>query len=126
MIYFIVMCIFGGLLLWISETGDISYTDALATITSAMCVTGLSIVNVYQLSVVSQFIIMLWILLGSTVFMRCVFEAGYHPVLITSMQQRRAPVHQTAVLQAEFGTRDQRGPSGAGEDPHGQRATRVP
>jgi hypothetical protein len=74
MIYFILMCIFGGLLLWISETGHMSYTDALSTITSAMCVTGLSVVDVYGLSVVSQFIIMLWILLGSTVFMRCVFS----------------------------------------------------
>jgi Trk-type K+ transport system membrane component len=72
MIYFILMCIFGGLLLWISETGHMSYTDALSTITSAMCVTGLSVVDVYGLSVVSQFIIMLWILLGSTVFMSVV------------------------------------------------------
>jgi len=70
MLYFIVMCIFGGLLLWISETGHISYTNALSTITSAMCVTGLSVVDVYELGVVSQFIILLWILLGSSVFMR--------------------------------------------------------
>ncbi len=79
MIYFILMCIFGGLLLWISETGHISYTDALSTITSAMCVTGLSVVDVYALGAVSQFIIMLWILLGSTVFMRQVLTVFISP-----------------------------------------------
>ena len=64
-ITFLIMCIFGGILLYLPCCGKMSFIDALFTSVSGVCVTGLSVQDIaVKLNLFGQFILMLLIQAG--------------------------------------------------------------
>ncbi|MBR6163810.1 hypothetical protein IKQ26_07980 [bacterium] len=62
---FLVLCILGGILLYLPCSGDMTFIDALFTSVSGVCVTGLSVQDISsELNLFGQFILMLLIQVG--------------------------------------------------------------
>ncbi|RYG45369.1 hypothetical protein EON67_10665, partial [archaeon] len=76
LIYFLLLALIGGAVIYGIERGNVAYIDSLYFAASASCVTGLSTVDFSTLRVGSQIIVLILIMLGSTVLMSAV------PVLI--------------------------------------------
>ena len=62
---FLILCILGGVLLYLPCCGEMSFIDALFTSVSGVCVTGLSVQDIsIKLTLVGQIILMLLIQVG--------------------------------------------------------------